>query len=147
MLRQGNKPAIVNISSIVAKRAIPARSDYSASKFAVQGFSQALRGELAKDGIDVLLICPGLTRTNFSKNMIEQKAKMAIDHLRGMTAETVALKALRAIRRGRNEIVLTFKGKLIALVSRLFPRLADRIARRKVVALFRDEIEKRRDAK
>src|SRR5207302_11061429 len=100
LLRQGNRPAIVNISSIAGKRAIPARSDYSASKFAVQGFSEALRAELAKDGIDVLLICPGLTQTNFSKNMLEQKARVQLDHLRGMTPEQVAHATLRAIEKG-----------------------------------------------
>ncbi len=50
LLKNGNRPAIVNISSIAGKRGIPARSEYSASKFAVQGFSEALRAELAKDG-------------------------------------------------------------------------------------------------
>jgi short-subunit dehydrogenase len=144
LLRQGNRPAIVNISSIAGKRAIPARSEYSASKFAVQGFSEALRAELAKDGIDVLLICPGLTQTNFSKNMLEQKALLQFDHLRGMTSEQVASKTLRAIERGKNEITLTLKAKLIALVSRFFPRLADRIAARKVRSLFAGEIEARR---
>jgi short-subunit dehydrogenase len=144
LLRQGNRPAVVNISSIAGKRAIPARSEYSASKFAVQGFSEALRAELAKDGIDVLVICPGLTQTNFSKNMLEQKAKMQMDHMRGMTSGQVAVAALRAIERGRNEVCLTFQGKLIALVSRFFPRLADRVARKKVLALFKDEIEARR---
>src|SRR5207244_6871507 len=84
MLKQGNRPAIVNISSIAGKRGIPARSEYSASKFAVQGFSEALRAELAKDGVDVLVVCPGLTQTNFSHNMIEQKARMPFDHMRGM---------------------------------------------------------------
>src|SRR5436305_8539592 len=74
LLRRGNRPAVVNVSSIAGKRAIPARSEYSASKFAVQGFSQALRAELAKDGIDVLVVCPGLTQTNFSANMIDQNA-------------------------------------------------------------------------
>src|SRR5205085_1254275 len=49
LLRQGRDPAVVNISSIAGKRGIPARSEYSASKFAVQGFSEALRAELAKD--------------------------------------------------------------------------------------------------
>ena len=43
-------------SSVAARRGIPARSDYSASKFAVQGFSDALRAELAKDGVDVLVV-------------------------------------------------------------------------------------------
>ena len=143
LLRQGNRPAIVNISSIAGKRAIPARSEYSASKFAVQGFSEALRAELAKDGIDVLLICPGLTQTNFSKNMLEQKARVQLDHMRGMTSEQVARATLRAIERGKNEITLTFQAKLIALVSRFFPRLADRIAGRKVRSLFTAEIEAR----
>jgi short-subunit dehydrogenase len=143
LLRRGNRPAIVNISSIAGKRAIPARSEYSASKFAVQGFSEALRAELDKDDIDVLVICPGLTQTNFSKNMLEQKARMAMDHMRGMTSEQVAVATLRAIERGRSELCLTFQGKLMVLVSRLFPRLADRIARRKVLELFKDEIAAR----
>ena len=82
ILKNGTKPAIVNISSIAGKRGIPARSDYSASKFAVQGFSEALRAELTKDGIDVLVVCPGLTQTNFSQNMLEQKALVPLDHLR-----------------------------------------------------------------
>jgi short-subunit dehydrogenase len=143
VLRAGRAPAVVNISSIAGKRGIPARSEYSASKFAVQGFSEALRAELAKDGIDVLVVCPGLTQTNFSQNMIEQKARMPMDHLRGMTAERVAEATLRAIKRGRNEVCLTLQGKLIALVSRFLPRVADRIAARKVRALFRDEIAAR----
>jgi short-subunit dehydrogenase len=147
LLKQGNRPAIVNVSSIAGKRGIPARSEYSASKFAVQGFSEALRAELAKDGVDVLVICPGLTQTNFSKNMLEQKARLQMDHMRGMTSEQVALATLRAIERGKNEICLSFKGKLMVLVSRFFPRLADRIAARRVRALFRDEIEARHTRK
>jgi short-subunit dehydrogenase len=140
LLRQGNRPAIVNVSSVAGKRGIPARSEYSASKFAVQGFSEALRAELDKDGIDVIVVCPGLTQTNFSQNMIEQKAKLPLDHLRGMTAADVARRTLRAIAKGKSEVVLTFQGKLIALVNRFLPRLADRIAARRVRELFRDEI-------
>jgi short-subunit dehydrogenase len=144
LLRQGKTPAIVNISSIAGKRGIPARSEYSASKFAVQGFSEALRAELAKDGIDVLVINPGLTRTNFSRNMIEQKALLQMDHMRGMTVEAVAVATLRALERGTTEITLSIGGKLVVLVSRFFPWLADLIARRKVLSLFRDEIARRR---
>jgi short-subunit dehydrogenase len=143
LLKDGVRPAIVNISSIAGRRGIPARSEYSASKFAVQGFSEALRAELYKDGIDVLVINPGLTQTNFSKNMLEQKAKVQLDHLRGMTAEDAALATLKAIERGSNEVTLTFKGKLLVFVSRFFPRLADRIARKRVRELFKDEIDAR----
>ncbi len=144
MLREGTKPAIVNISSIAGKRGIPARSEYSASKFAVEGFSEALRAELAKWGIDVIVVAPGLTRTNFSQNMLERKALMPVDHLRGMTAEAVAEATLLAVERGTSRVVLTFQGKLLTLVSRFLPRLADRIAARKVRALFREEIEARK---
>src|SRR5262245_32149138 len=143
ILKKGIRPAIVNISSIAGKRGIPARSEYSASKFAVQGFSEALRAELAKDNIDVLVICPGFTATNFSQNMIEQKAMIQYDHLRGMSAEQVARATLRAIEKGKNELHLTFQGKLVALVSRFFPRIADRVARKKVRALFQEEIQAR----
>jgi short-subunit dehydrogenase len=143
LLKRGHKPAIVNISSIAGKRGIPARSEYSASKFAVQGFSEALRAELAKDGIDVLVVCPGFTATNFSQNMIEQKALIQYDHLRGMTPEQVAQATLKANEKGKNEIHLTFQGKMVALVSKFFPRIADRIAKRKVRALFQEEIHAR----
>jgi short-subunit dehydrogenase len=147
ILKKGIKPAIVNISSIAGKRGIPARSEYSASKFAVQGFSEALRAELAKDGVDVLVICPGFTATNFSQNMIEQKALIQYDHLRGMTPLQVARSVLKAIEKGKNEIHLTFQGKLVALVSRFLPRLADRIAKKKVRALFQEEIQARQTAR
>jgi short-subunit dehydrogenase len=147
LLKQGTTPAILNISSIAGRRGIPARSDYSASKFAVQGFSEALRAELAKDGIDVLLVNPGLTQTNFSKNMLEQKAKLQMDHLRGMTSEQVASRTLDALAAGRHEVSLSLKGKLLVLVSRFFPRLVDAITRRKVRELFRDERQQRLSGK
>src|SRR5262249_26294617 len=143
LLKYGHEPVIVNISSIAGKRGIPARSDYSASKFAVQGFSEALRAEVAKDGIEVLVVCPGLTQTNFSQNMLEQKALVKMDHLRGMTSEQVAIKILRTIERGKREVCLTLPGKLMVFVSRFLPRLADRIAARKVRSLFQDEIAAR----
>jgi short-subunit dehydrogenase len=143
MLRAGNKPAIVNISSIVAKRGIPGRSEYCASKFAVHGFSEAIRAELSKDGIDVLLVNPGLTQTNFSQNMIEAKARFKLDHMRGMTSEQVAVATLRALARGSNEVTLTLLGKLLVFCSRFFPRLTDWIIRRRVQRLYKEEIAER----
>lgn len=139
LLRNGNHPAILNISSIAGKRGIPARSEYSASKFAVQGFTEALRAELSRFDIDVLLVSPGLTQTNFSKNMLEQKALLQMDHLRGMSPEQVADATLLALAKGKTETILTLKGKLLVLVSRFLPRLADRIAARKVRSLFQHE--------
>lgn len=147
LLKQGKTPAILNISSVAAKRGFPARSDYSASKFALHGWSEALRAELDKDGVDVLLVNPGLTQTNFSKNMLEQKAKIQMDHLRGMTSEQVAAAALDALAKGKNESTPGFKNKLLVFVSRFFPILIDVIVRRKVRSLFKDEIEARKEKK
>jgi short-subunit dehydrogenase len=144
VLKQGNTPAIVNISSVVGKRALPARALYSASKFAVMGFSEAIRAELAKDNIDVLVVSPGLTQTNFSKNMLEQKARMQMDHMRGMTSEEVAVATLRAIERGTLDSTLTFKGKLLVLVNRFAPWIVDFFARKKVRELFAEEIAERK---
>jgi short-subunit dehydrogenase len=139
LLRRGNRPAIVNISSIVGKRGLPGRSEYSASKFAVQGFSEALRAELARHGVDVIVINPGLTQTNFPGNMLERKSKLQVDHLRGMTPGQVAEATLHAIGRGAHEATFTGRGKLFVLVSRFFPRVVDRIAARRVRKLYADE--------
>ncbi|HJZ54516.1 MAG TPA: SDR family oxidoreductase [Gemmataceae bacterium] len=144
LLKQGVTPAIVNISSVVGKRALPARSLYSSSKFAVAGFSESIRAELAKDGIDVIVVNPGLTQTNFSKNMLEKKARMPMDHMRGMTSEQVAGATLRAIERGKNEVTLTFQGKLLVLVNRFFPWVVDIFAKKKVRELFAEEIAERK---
>ncbi|MFM8274924.1 MAG: SDR family NAD(P)-dependent oxidoreductase [Gemmata sp.] len=144
LLKQGRTPAIVNISSVIGKRAIPGRSLYASSKFAVMGFSEAIRAELAKDGIDVLVVSPGLTQTNFSKNMLEQKAKVQLDHLRGMTSEQVAVATLKAVERGRLDTTLTLQGKLLLLVNRFAPWIIDRVTKKKVRQLFADEIAQRK---
>jgi len=144
LLKQGVTPAVVNISSVVGKRAIPARSLYAASKFAVAGFSESIRAELAKDGVDVLVVSPGLTQTNFSKNMLEQKAKVQLDHLRGMTSEEVAVATLKAMERGRLDTTLTLKGKMLVLVNRFAPWIIDFFAKKKVRELFADEIAERK---
>jgi short-subunit dehydrogenase len=143
LLRAGVTPAIVNISSVVGKRALPARSLYSSSKFAVAGFSEAIRAELAKDRIDVLVVNPGLTQTNFSQNMLEQKARMQMDHMRGMTSEEVAEATLAAIRKGKLETTLTRNGKLLVLVNRFFPWIVDHFAKKTVRKLFAEEIAER----
>ena len=66
ILTDGEQPAIVNVSSMCGRRAMPAWTEYSASKFALCGLTEALRGELARFDIDVLLVLPGLTRSDFS---------------------------------------------------------------------------------
>jgi len=143
LLRQGKTPLIVNISSVVGLRAFPARSEYSASKFALQGLSEALRAELVRYGIDVLVVSPGLTATNFPQNMIENKARWSMDHKRSMSPEQVAEATLRAIEKGRRSLVLTWEGKMVVWLNRLVPWFVDWMMARKVYQLYRDEIEAR----
>ncbi|MFM7539747.1 MAG: SDR family NAD(P)-dependent oxidoreductase [Planctomycetota bacterium] len=139
LIVKGTTPMVVNVGSIVGERGFPARSEYSSSKFAVHAFSDGLRAELSKDGVDVLMIAPGLTQTNFSQNMIEQSAKVQLDHMRGMTSEDVALATWNSAAKGRDEVFLTRQGRLLLLVNRFLPWLVDRIMRRKVKNLFKDE--------
>lgn len=142
LLSKGKTPAVVNISSILGKRAIAGRSLYSASKFAVEGWTQAIRAEFVRFGIDVITINPGLTQTNFSQNMLEKKGKMQLDHMRGMTSEQVAEATLNAITKGKSVVNLTRDGKLLLFANRFFPGLIDRISKKKVRKLFADEIAK-----
>jgi short-subunit dehydrogenase len=142
-LKQGVQPLIVNISSALGKRGYPARSYYSSSKFAVQGLSDALRAELAPEGIGVLVVSPGLTQTHFSQNMLERSARLPLDHLRGMTSETVAKKTFAAIAADKSDITLTLNGKLLVLVNRFAPWIFELFARKKIQRLFAAEISER----
>jgi short-subunit dehydrogenase len=143
ILQQGKTPAVVNVSSILGRRAIPGRSLYSASKFAIEGWTQAIRAEFARFDIDVITINPGLTQTNFSQNMLEKKAKQSLDHMRGMTPEEVAEATLDALAAGKKTVSLTLQGKALLFASRFLPGLVDRIAKKRVRKLFADEIASR----
>jgi len=144
LLQASDRAAIINISSIAGKRGLPARSEYCASKFAVQGLSQAIRAEFVKLGIHVLTVCPGLTQTNFSQNLLDRRALKQYDHMRGMTAEQVAEATWDALERGKREIWLTFNGKLLIWANRLVPFLVNFITAQLVRHLFRDERRARR---
>jgi short-subunit dehydrogenase len=125
ILRRGEAATLVNIGSIVARRGLPGRSEYAASKFAVAGFSESIRAEWVKFGIRVMLLNPGFTDTGFEQNLLVNTARVQTAHKRVMTADHVAIAGLRAVLRGRNELTLTTEGKLLLLVNRLAPRLVD----------------------
>ena len=143
LLQQGKTPAVVNVSSILGRRAIPGRSLYSASKFAVEGWTQAIRAEFARFGIDVITINPGLTQTNFAQNMLERNAKQSLDHMRGMTPDQVAIATLNALAAGKKVVNLTLQGKALLFANRFLPGLVDRIAAKKVRQLFSEESAQR----
>lgn len=125
MLRRGTKPAVVNIGSIVARRGLPGRSEYSASKHAIAGFTEAIRAEWSRDGIDVLLVNPGFTATEFDRNLVADTAVYNTSHRRTMTAEQVARATLRALSKRKHEVTLSPPGKMLILTNRLLPRFVD----------------------
>jgi short-subunit dehydrogenase len=130
LLRAGNRPMIVNVSSVLGHRGIPKKSEYCASKFALHGLSDSLRAELAPGGIDVLLVSPSTTATEFFDNVLEKTADLPWLALGAMSAEAVARKTVKAIRRGRHEIILTPGGKGLVWCDRLCPPLVNRLVAR-----------------
>jgi short-subunit dehydrogenase len=139
-LARGQEPLLVNISSILGRRAYPARSYYSASKFALAGWSDAVRAELSPYGVGVLVVNPGLTITNFSANMKARSARLPLDHLRGMSADDVAEATMKAMEAGKSEINLTLQGKLMVLVNRFIPWFFEWRAKKTIRKLFADEL-------
>lgn len=130
LLRNGQRPIIVNIGSVLGHCAVPLKSEYCASKFALHGFSDALRMELRPQGIDVLLVSPSTTDSEFFDAAIEDRVQKNWKGRRPMSPQTVARQTLRAIRTGRREIILSAGGKALVWLDRLLPSLASRILSR-----------------
>ena len=132
VLKEGTSPIIVNVSSILGHRGVPHSSEYSASKFAVQGFSESIRAELTRHGIDVLVVSPGTTETEFFDSVIERTADPAWPEHKPVPASYVARQMVRAIRKGRHEIIPYKWGKVLCWLNRLCPTLVDRLMTRYV---------------
>jgi len=127
--RQGR---IVNITSIGGKVAFPHLLPYTASKFALVGFSEGLRVELAKDGICVTTVVPNLMRTGSPRNAEfkgaheDEYAWFTIaDSLPGasMSAERAARQIVRACQNGESEVVLGLPAKLAVIANGVAPEL------------------------
>ncbi len=126
LLKQGNRPMIVNVSSVLGHRGVPGFAEYCASKFALQGFSESLRAELTSLGIDVLVVSPARTRTDFFESAIDAEGT-PWPLLKGMAAEAVAHKIVAAVRKGKHQLVTSAGGKLLVWSSRLLPGVMDRL--------------------
>jgi short-subunit dehydrogenase len=130
LLASGRNPLIVNISSILGHRGIPLMTEYSGSKFAVQGFSEALRAELTTRGIDLLVASPGTTETEFFTSQVDSPVSAPWSGRRGVPAKVVVQRIIRAMQRGQHEVTPSFEGRLLVWLNRLSPRLTDEIMRR-----------------
>ena len=112
---------IVNVSSLMGKVAAPTMSTYSATKFAIIGFTQALRSELAEHNIEVIALLPTLTDTEMTRNLKLFRWVMP------MTAEKVAQTLVSGLYKNRSEILVGWQSYLAVLCQRIFPQLFSKI--------------------
>lgn len=124
------KGSVVGVISTAGFIGLPARTGYSASKYAIRGFLDTLRVEHLYDGLHVMVFAPGFTASNIRNvalladgspqgNTPRNEGKM-------MTAERVARFLSKGIRKRRRQLILTPLGKFTVFLSALFPRLADK---------------------
>ena len=140
-LRAQRSGQIINVSSIVGTRAMPLSAAYCASKYALDGFSEALRPEVADDGILVSVIAPGLTVTDFGA--VAEAGTRYAGRRRSTTGLTGRLRALRRrfaqrpehvaevivrnASRPRRHVALTFGGRALLAADLIAPWLVDRL--------------------
>jgi len=126
-----NKGTIAAVSSIAGYRGLPGRSGYSASKFALQGWMEALRTELLQTGVNVMWVCPGFTKSNIrnvalNKNS-QPQGESPMDENSLMSPEECATNILNAIEKRKRTLVLTKQGKETIFLTRFMPELADKM--------------------
>ncbi len=124
---------IVNISSIGGLVSVPHLLTYASAKFAVTGFSEGLRAELAKEGIKVTTVAPGLMRTGSHINTIMKGAKHQEEYtwftlmdtlpVTSMSARRAAKQIVDATRLGKAALVISIQAQLLARFHSLFPGL------------------------
>jgi len=124
-LKKGIEPMMVNLSSIVGLRGVPHYGVYGAAKFAVSGLTESLRAEVSQYGIDVLLVCPGTTQTEFFDVLHQSTSAPALPSHRPVTSEYVAVRIVRAMKQGRHKIIPYMPAVLLDTLNRLSPRFVD----------------------
>lgn len=136
-LTRGVRPCVVNVASLCGRRGLPAWPEHSASKAALVGLTEALRPELVRFGIDVLLVVPGLVRTDdLGRHLLRREGKADLDYANATPPEQVADAVITAIRSGRRETVVGRDARRLLLANRLVPRLVDQLIIRKVRKLY-----------
>ncbi|GGZ41233.1 short chain dehydrogenase [Echinicola pacifica] len=126
-----SKGSVIGVSSINGFRGTPARTAYTASKFAMNGFMESLRTEVMKRGVHVLVACPGFTASNIRNKALTADGSSQGESPRNetamMTAEEVAAHILKATLKKKRDIVLTREGKLAVFLNKWIPGIMDGI--------------------
>lgn len=126
-----SKGSIIGISSINGYRGTPARTAYTASKYAMNGFFESLRTEVMKKGVHVLVVAPGFTSSNIRNTALtadgSSQGESPRDESKMMTSEEVAEHILKATLKRKRDIVLTSQGKLAVFLNKWMPGILDGI--------------------
>ena len=124
------KGSVTGVSSIAGYKGLPARTGYSASKFAMHGFLESLRIENLKTGLHVLIACPGFTASNIRNSALKgdgsAQGETPRDEASMMQPEEVAHEILKALHKRKSTLVLTGQGKLTVLLNKFFPNWMDK---------------------
>jgi len=128
--------SIVGVSSIAGYVGLPARSGYSASKFAMHGFLESVRAENLAKQLHVLIACPGFTESNIRKKALTADGKAQAESPRAeekmMSAEEVADRIFKATLNKKQRLVLTTEGKAAVWLSKFFPKLIQKMVYNKM---------------
>jgi len=124
--------SVVGVSSVAGFIGLPGRTGYSASKYALHGFLETLRIENLKNGLHVLVMCAGFTRSDIRKRALTADGTpqgfTPREEEKMMTPEQVARKIYRAVKRRRNYRILTLEGKMTAMIKRIAPHFLEQAA-------------------
>lgn len=124
-----SKGSIIGISSINGYRGTPARTAYTASKYAINGFFESLRTEIMNKGVHVMIAAPGFTSSNIRNNALtahgETQGESPRDEGKMMSAEQVADEILKAVLKRKRDLVLTTQGKLAVFLNKWIPGFMD----------------------
>lgn len=129
------KGSLVGVISIAGYVGLPGRTGYSASKYAIRGFLDALRIENLKKGLHVLVAAPGFTASEVRQAALtgdgSQQGETPRDESKMMTAEECALLIANAVQKRKRHLIMTFKeGKLTVFLGKIFPSLLDKLTYR-----------------
>lgn len=134
-----SKGIIAGVSSIAGYRGLPARTGYSASKFAMQGFLESLRTEMLHTGVHVMWVSPGFTASNIRNTALSADGKAQketpLEEGKLMSAEECAKLIIMAMSKRKRTLVMTIQGKMAVWFNKLFPAFVDN----KVYKLFLKE--------
>ena len=123
---------VAGMSSLAGRTGVPGRTAYCASKFAMSGFFEALRIELAQSGVGVTLLFPGVVATEIRRNGLDgsgrRAGKSGLDEKGAMTIERCAALAIAGIRARKREVFMTAQGRLGVKLKAFAPEVIDRLA-------------------